>query len=180
MAPPRSQQKAPPGKLRRVNEEITALRLSVISDEGEPLGIISRDEALSIAEEKELDLVEMGIQDGVVMAKIMDYGKFLFKQQKTQSQARSHSKKADVKTLKLTYKIGDHDLEIRKNQALKFGAAGHPLKIELRLRGRENHYTDLATAKMQEFINSLADIYKLDVKIIRTGNSFSALLYPKK
>jgi translation initiation factor IF-3 len=180
MAHPRTPQKAPPGKLRRINEEITAPRLSVISDEGEPLGVLSRDEALALAEEKELDLVEMGIQDGVVLAKVMDYGKFLFKQQKTQSQARSHSKKADVKTLKLTYKIGEHDIEIRRGQALKFGAAGHPLKIELRLRGRENHYGDLATAKMQEFINSLGDAYKLDAKITRTGNTFSTLLYPKK
>ena len=107
-------------KQRRINSDIVASRLQVISEEGEPLGVLSLSEALAMAEEKELDLVEMGIKDDVVMAKIMDYGKFLFKQQKTQAQARSNSKKADVKTLKLTYKIGDHDIDIRRGQALKF------------------------------------------------------------
>ncbi len=171
---------AAPAKHRRINDEITVPRVSVISEEGESLGVLTIDAALSLAEEREVDLVEMGLQDGVVLTKLMDYGKFLFKQQKSQAQARSHSKKADVKTLKLTYKIGDHDIGIRREQAVKFGAAGHPLKIELRLRGRENHYAEHATAKMQEFINSLADVYKLDAKITRAGNTFSALLYPKK
>jgi translation initiation factor IF-3 len=169
-----------PPKSRRVNEEITASRLAVISEDGEPLGTLSLAEALTAAEEKELDLVEIGVQDDVVLAKIMDYGKFLFKQQKTQSQARSHSKKADLKTLKITYKIGEHDLSIRRDQALKFGAASHPLKVSLTLRGRENHYGELAMGKMKEFVNSLGDVYKLDTKITRTGNNFSILLYPKK
>lgn len=171
---------APAAKHRRINDEITASRVSVISEEGEPLGAMPLETALSMAEEREVDLVEMGVQDGVVLAKLMDYGKFLFKQQKSQAQARSHSKKADVKTLKLTYKIGDHDIGIRREQGLKFGAAGHPLKVELRLRGRENHYADHAVAKIQEFMNSLADVYKLDTKITRAGNTFSVLLYPKK
>ncbi len=167
-------------KQRRINSDIVASRLQVISEEGEPLGILSLSEALALAEEKELDLVEMGTKDDVVMAKIIDYGKFLFKQQKTQAQARSNSKKADVKTLKLTYKIGEHDIDIRRSQALKFGAAGHPLKLELRLRGRENHYEVLAMDKMKEFMNSIAEVYKLDGKITRAGNTLSILLYPKK
>lgn len=168
-------------KQRRINDDIVASRLQVISEEGEPLGILSLSEALALAEQKELDLVEMGTKDDMVMAKIMDYGKFLFKQQKTQAQARSNSKKADVKTLKLTYKIGDHDIDIRKNQALKFGAAGHPLKIELRLRGRENHYEAHATEKIKEFMNSIAEVYKLEGnKVTRAGNTLSTLLYPKK
>lgn len=170
-----------PEKNRRINEEIVATKISVISEEGEPLGTLSRDEALRLAEEKELDLVEIGQKEGVTMAKVMDYGKFLFKQQKNQAQSRQSSKKADVKTLKLTYKIGDHDLGIRKAQGVKFGEAGHPLKIMLTLRGRENHYESLAMAKMKEFVDSLAEVYKTqEAKIVKTGNNFSALIYPKK
>jgi len=121
-------------KSKRINEEIRADRVQVIPEGGEPLGIMSLKEALEKAESMEMDLVEIGMQEGVVLCKIMDYGKFLFKQQKNIAQSRSHSKKADLKTIKLTYKIGDHDLEIRKNQALKFCEAGHPLKIVLQLR----------------------------------------------
>lgn len=67
-----------------------------------------------------MDLVEIGNQNGVTLCKIMDYGKFLFKQQKNQSHGKATAKKTDVKTLKITYKIGDHDLGIRRNQAEKF------------------------------------------------------------
>lgn len=170
-----------PEKNRRINEDILDSKISVISEEGEPIGILSRDEALRLAETKELDLVEIGKKDGMSLAKVMDYGKFLFKQQKNQAQSRQSSKKADLKTIKLTYKIGDHDLEIRKNQAVKFGEASHPLKLTLTLRGRENHYEGLAMTKMKEFVASLAEVYKTaDVKITKTGNNFSALLYPKK
>ncbi len=166
---------------KRINREIRASQVSVISEQGEPLGTISLDAAIEKAEEQDLDVVEIGIQNGVVLAKIMDYGKFLFKQQKNLSHGKASSKKTDVKTLKITYKIGDHDLSIRRNQAEKFAHLGHSLKVMLTLRGRENQYSDLANAKMQEFVDSLSPWYKTqDVKIIKTANNFSILLYPKK
>lgn len=165
-------------KAKRINEEIRADKVHVISSEGEPLGTLPLREAIAKAEALEMDLVEIGMQEGVVLAKIMDYGKFQFKQQKTQN--KGHSKKADIKTIKLTYKIGDHDLEIRKNQAMKFSEAGHPLKIFLSLRGRENRYEDIALAKVNEFVDSLVEVYKADGKVIKAGNNFSILLHPKK
>lgn len=171
---------APKGQ-KRINAQIQAPTVSVITDDGENLGIMPIQKALELAESKELDLVEIGLQNGVVLTKVIDYGKFLFKQQKTQSQGRASSKKADVKTLKITYKIGDHDLDIRRTQAKKFSALGHPLKVMLTLRGRENQYVSLANQKMREFVASLSDYYKTsDVNISKTGNNFSTLLYPKK
>ena len=92
------------------------------------------------------------------MTKVIDYGKFLFKQQKQQSQNKGQSKKTELKTMKLTYKIGDHDVEVRKNQAEGWAKEGHPMKIMLQLRGRENQYEDLAIAKINEFIASLESI----------------------
>jgi translation initiation factor IF-3 len=169
------------GKGKRVNAEIKAAEVAVISESGESLGTLSLEAALDKAAEMEMDLVEIGVQNGVVLAKIMDYGKFLFKQQKNLAHGRQSSKKADVKTLKITYKIGEHDLEIRRTQAKKFAAAGHPLKIMLTLRGRENQYAALAQTKMKEFINSLSEFYKTEgVQLSKTGNNFSTLIYPKK
>lgn len=105
-------------KAKRINESIRAPQVQVIAESGEQLGIMTLADAISTASALEMDIVEIGMQDGVVLTKMMDYGKFLFKQQKAQN--KSHSKKTEVKTIKLTYKIGDHDLEIRKNQAIKF------------------------------------------------------------
>ena len=95
------------------------------------------------------------MQDGIPLAKIIDYGKMIFKQQKQQSQNKSNTKKTELKTMKLTYKIGDHDLDVRRNQAEKWAKDGNPIKIFLQLRGRENQYEDLATAKINEFIASM-------------------------
>lgn len=121
---------------------------------------MSRESALAKAEELDLDLVEVGLQDGIVLAKIVDYGKYLFKQQKQQSSNKSHQKKTELKTMKLTYKIGDHDLDVRRTQAEKWAKEGNPMKITLQLRGRENQYEDLALSKIEEFIASLEQFYK--------------------
>lgn len=143
---------------------------------------MTRDAALNLAGSQELDLVEVGLQDGIVLAKIVDYGKQLFKQQKAQSQNKGNAKKTEVKTTKLTYKIGDHDLQIRKKQAENWAKDGHPMKIILQLRGRENQYEDLATARIEEFITSLDAVYKKDAnqKILKQGSNFNITLYPKK
>jgi translation initiation factor IF-3 len=125
---------------------------------------MTRDQALNLAGEQELDLVEVGLQDGIVLAKIVDYGKFIFKQQKQQSQNKSNQKKTELKTMKLTYKIGDHDLDVRKVQAEKWAKEGNPMKITLQLRGRENQYEDLAIQKIEEFIASVEDFYRKDEK----------------
>lgn len=95
---------------------------------------MSRESALAKAEELDLDLVEVGMQEGIVMAKIVDYGKYMFKQQKQLSSNKSHQKKTELKTMKLTYKIGDHDLDVRRIQAEKWSKEGNPMKIILQLR----------------------------------------------
>jgi translation initiation factor IF-3 len=167
---------------KRINDSIIARELMVISETGESLGKMSRDQALSLAGEKDLDLVEVGMQDGIPLTKIVDYGKFVFKQQKQASQNKSHQKKTELKTMKLTYKIGDHDLDVRKSQAERWAKEGNPMKIMLQLRGRENQYEDLALEKIEEFIASLDGIYKKDTngKVLKQWNTFNIILYPKK
>ena len=167
---------------KRINDAIIARELMVISDTWEPLGKMSRDAALTLAWSQDLDLVEVGMQDWLPLTKIIDYGKFVFKQQKQQSQNKSNTKKTELKTMKLTYKIGDHDLDVRRNQAERWAKEWNPMKIFLQLRGRENQYEDLAIAKIQEFVASMEDFYRKDEKskVLKQGNTFNLVLYPKK
>jgi translation initiation factor IF-3 len=167
---------------KRINDAIVARELMVISDTWEPLGKMTRDAALTLAGSQDLDLVEVGMQDGLPLTKIIDYGKFVFKQQKQQSQNKSNTKKTELKTMKLTYKIGDHDLDVRRNQAEKWAKEWNPMKIFLQLRGRENQYEDLAVAKIQEFVASIESFYRKDEKskVLKQGNTFNLVLYPKK
>ncbi|MGP1583120.1 MAG: translation initiation factor IF-3 [Candidatus Altimarinota bacterium] len=168
---------------KRINEVITAPELAVISDAGEFLGKMSLSDALATAESHNLDLVEMGgMQEGVPLAKIMDYGKYIFKQQKQQAQNKSNTKKTELKTMKITYKIGDHDLDVRRKQAEKWAKEGNPMKVFLQLRGRENQYEDIAIEKIEEFIQSVESFYKKDdkSKLQKQGNTFNIILHPKK
>lgn len=165
---------------KRINREIRAFRVKVIGPTSEQLWVISIDKAIEIAEEAWMDLVEIWEQDWIVLCKILDYGKFLFKQQKNVSKSKVNSKKTELKTIRLTYRIGDHDLEIRRNQAIKFAKDAHPIKIELRLKWRENQYAVQAQEKITSFVNSLEELYKLDWKITKSWNTFYVLMHPKK
>lgn len=168
---------------KNINEAISHKELAVVSEEWEFLGAMSLSDAIHFAESKELDVVEMGgMKDGLPIAKIMDYGKYVFKQQKQLSQNKSQAKKTEMKTMKLTYKIGEHDLDVRRAQAEKWAKEGNPMKILLQLRWRENQYEDLAIEKIEEFINSVQDFYKKDEKskLQKQGNAFNVILHPKK
>jgi translation initiation factor IF-3 len=107
---------------------------------------------------------------------MLDYGKFLYREKKQRQKNKQRTKAADLKTIKITFKISDHDLEVKKNQAEKFAENGHPLKVSLMLRGRENHYGDLAFEKMNKFIEMISEFYKIEKSVSRTNNNFTAML----
>jgi len=147
---------------KRMNEQITASRVQVINESGEQLGVMSLNEALGMAREQELDLVEMAMRDGVVVAKIVDWQKQQFIEKKNKKKNQAATKKTELKTLRLSYAIGDHDMEIRRKQAEKFAKEGHILRIELPLRGREMRFQDMARSKLQSFVDSIAKIYRIE------------------
>jgi translation initiation factor IF-3 len=166
----------PPKK--RINEQIVASRVQVISESGEQFGVMPLSEALNMAREQELDLVEMAVRDGVVIAKIIDWQKQLFIEKKNKKKNQATAKKTELKTLRLSYAIGEHDMEIRRNQAEKFAKEGHILRIELPLRGREMRFQDMARTKLQSFVDSIAKIYRIDGPIKFMGRRFNIQLHP--
>lgn len=168
------------GKKSRLNGEIRANRVQVIHDEEWNLWEMSLSEALERAKSEELDLMEMGKRDDITMVKIIDYGKFLYRQKKQQQKQQQKGKSPDMKTIRITYKIGEHDLEVKKKQVEKFAADGHPLKVSLMLRGRENHYWELAQEKIESFVKSIEELYTPHAPVKRAGNTFNVLLKVKK
>lgn len=122
-----------------VNEYIRAPRVQVINHEGQNIGVVSRDEALRLAQIQGLDLVMIAEQghEGYPVTKIMDYGKALYAKKKKQAEAKKHQKTIQVKELKLRPKIGEHDFVTKMNQALQFLQEGKHVKITVAFRGRE-------------------------------------------
>lgn len=164
---------------RPLNDEIKASKVKLITDEWEVIWEMSLSEAKIKARELNLDLMQLWKEGDATIVKMLDYWKFLYKQKKQDQKQKQKWKAPDLKTIKITFKIWDHDLEVKKNQAEKFGKDGHPLKVVLVLRWRENHYEEIATNKMETFISMLEPFYKIDKKLTRAWSNFIVMLSPK-
>ncbi len=120
-----------------INERIRVSTLQVIDNVGENLGVISKSEALQAAETADLDLVQVGETDGVVIAKIMDFGKFLYRKKKQQSEAKKKQKIIHIKEIKLRPNIDDNDYKTKLDRAIGFLKEGKKVKFTIQFRGRE-------------------------------------------
>ncbi len=130
-----------------------AIRL--IGTEGESLGVLPTERALAKAHELETDLVEVSPNANPPVCKLMDYGKHLYAQKKQEQKARNASKQNEMKGIRLSPRIGQHDLQTKARQANEFLQKKHQVKLELRFRGREIAHQDIAEAKIQEFLDML-------------------------
>ena len=163
-------------KKRILNDKIKAPKVQLITDDGENLGDMSINDARIRAKELSLDLMQMSSDWKMAVVKMLDYWKFLYRQKKQDRKSKAAWKAPDMKTLRITFKIWEHDLEVKRNQAEKFAKVWHPLKVILMLRWRENHYASIASEKMDTFIRLIEDFYKLDGKVNKSWNTFSAFL----
>ncbi len=148
--------------------------------DGGQLGIITPQEALRIAEEKELDLVLVSDKADPPVCRIMDYGKFKFEQEKKAREARKKQHTADVKEVKMRYKIEDHDYQVRVNQAERFLKSGDKVKATITFRGREIQHSDLAEDLLKRMATDLEALAEVQQAPKREGRNMMMLLSPKK
>jgi translation initiation factor IF-3 len=166
--------------LPQINERIRFPKIRVIDTDGGQLGIISPQEAIRIAEEKELDLVLVSDKADPPVCRIMDYGKYKFEQEKKAREARKKQHTADVKEVKMRYKIEDHDYQVRVNQAVRFLKDGDKVKATITFRGREIQHSDLAEELLKRMATDLGEIAEVQQAPKREGRNMMMLLSPKK
>jgi len=164
----------------RANWQIRVPQVMVIDENSRPLGVMPTSQALDLAAEKELDLIEINPKAQPPICKILSFGQFQYQQSRKLQEQKQHAKKVDLKGIRLSYKIDKHDLEFKKNQALKFLERGDKVKIEVILRGREKQYTAQAVGKIQEFIKSLDKEVVIEQPLKRLGGQISTLISLKK
>jgi translation initiation factor IF-3 len=166
--------------LPQINERIRFPKIRVIDTDGAQLGILSPQEALRIAEEKELDLVLVSDKADPPVCRIMDYGKYKFEQEKKAREARKKQHTADVKEVKMRYKIEDHDYQVRVNQAVRFLKDGDKVKATITFRGREIQHSDLAEDLLKRMATDLEEVAEVQQAPKREGRNMMMLLSPKK
>lgn len=139
----------------RANEWIRVPEVRVIDEAGKNLGVMQTSKALAVAHEHGFDLVEVSPKENPPIAKFLDFGKFKYQKEKEARLQKAGAKKVEVKGIRLSARIGEHDLEIRKNQAIKFLRGGDKVQIEIILRGRERQHASLAETVIKKFVDLL-------------------------
>ncbi|MBR8827186.1 MAG: translation initiation factor IF-3 [Gomphosphaeria aponina SAG 52.96 = DSM 107014] len=166
--------------LPQINERIRFPQIRVIDGNGAQIGIISPKEALTLAEEQGLDLVLVSDTAEPPVCRIMDYGKFKFEQEKKAREARKKQHTADVKEVKMRYKIDEHDYQVRVNQAQRFLKSGDKVKATITFRGREIQHANLAEELLSRMANDLQELGEVQQAPKREGRNMMMLIAPKK
>ena len=135
--------------------------MRVIDENGDLVGILSKSDALAEAQKRGVDLVEVSPKATPVLCKLIDYGKYLYSLQKKEKHVKKSAQKHELKGLRLTFRMDIGDLQRQQKKAQSFLEAGHSIKFQMMLRGREKAHQSLAVEKMHEFWNFSAKQFKL-------------------
>jgi len=152
----------------------------VIDDEGKQIGILQPFEALKMAREKNLDLVEVSPTAQPPVCRIMDFGKYLYEQEKKERAAKKHQKVITVKEVKFRINVDEHDYEFKKNHVLRFLDEGDKVKATIFFRGREMTHTNLGRQILERLIKDIGDKGIVEFRPRMEGNTLHAILAPKK
>ena len=171
-----------PFRKTRVNFEIRLSPIRLIDQDNNQIGVVETPQALRMAQEAGLDLVEIQPDIRPPVCKIMDYGKYKFELSKKERSNRAASKQQEMKEVRLgrSLKIDDHDVEIRVNQARRFLMEGHKVQLVQQFRGREMQHRDIADGRFRSIVDGLSDICKVEVPPKLFGKRMSLILAPDK
>jgi translation initiation factor IF-3 len=164
----------------RINEKIRAREIRVIDENGEQLGILAPFEALRLAKERGLDLVEVSANAVPPVCRIQDYGRFLYEKEKSERAAKKKQKVITVKEVKFSVTVDEHDYQTKKNKAVKFLADGDKVKASLRFRGRQMAHRDLGYNIINKLIQDIGDAGIVEFMPRMEGTILHAILAPAK
>jgi translation initiation factor IF-3 len=173
---PRQQQR---GYQIRVNHRIRVPEVLVIGPDGNKLGVLQTHEALRMAQEQGLDLVEINPKSDPPVCKILDFGKYKYEEKKKQAQARRNQAVVDIKEIKLRPKTDDHDINFKIKAARRFLEAGHKVKFTVRFRGREITHPEKAHEQLDVILKALEDMANIETRPMMEARAMSVVVAPK-
>ena len=163
-----------------MNREIRVPEVRVIDAEGSNLGVLQTVEAVRLAQEAELDLVEVAPNAEPPVARIMDFGKFVYEQSKKEREARKAQKQIEIKEIQLRPKTNEHHTQFKVKNARGWLEDGNKVKVRIRFRGREITYPEVAMEQLQEIVDELTDVAVVEQAPQLDGRTMLMVLAPKK
>lgn len=170
----RSRKVAPKARINR-NHQIRAETLRVISEDGDLLGVMSKQEALKLAEEQGKDLIEISANSNPAVARIMEFGKFKYQQERKDRAAKKTAHVTEVKQVRVSLKIGQHDLDTKLKKMKDFLEEGHKVRVSMMLKGRENAHQDLGFLRLQEISGTISEWADIDQPAKLNGRNISII-----
>ncbi|MBI1245647.1 MAG: translation initiation factor IF-3 [Alphaproteobacteria bacterium] len=174
-----SQESAPAKEGPRVNDEIESPDLRLIGAEGEMLGVVNVFDALQLGWDAGLDVVEVSPNAEPPVAKLLDFGKFKYEQQKKANEARKKQKVIEIKEIKMRPGIDDHDYDVKKRAMVRFLEEGDKVKVTLRFRGREMVHQELGHQLLERLKGDLGELAKVEAHPRMEGRQMTMVVAPK-
>jgi translation initiation factor IF-3 len=165
--------------VHQINDDIRDKEVRLIGEDGEQLGIMSIEDAMKIAIQEDLDLVKIAPGSKPPVCKVMDYGKYRFEQQKREKEAKKNQHVVEIKEIRMSPSIGQHDFEVKLKNGLKFLGEGHRLKVTVRFRGREMAHTKLGEDLLMRFARECEGRSTRDRNPKLDGRHMTMFLSPK-
>ena len=163
-----------------INDAIRARQVRVIDDEGEQLGILNIDEALNVAGERGLDLVEVSPNAEPPVCRIMDYGKYKYQQSKKLAEAKKKAARVELKEVKMRPKTETHDFNTKVKHARRFLEEGNKVKVTVMFRAREQSHPELGLAQLEKFVAAIEDLGAVESAPSRMGRFMHMVVAPIK
>jgi translation initiation factor IF-3 len=162
----------------RINTGIRAREVRLIDEDGHQLGVLPIREALAIATDRELDLVEVAPNANPPVCRLMDYGKYLYEKQKRERESRRAQKQIEIKEVRLRPKTDEHDIQVVLNKIRKFAKEGAKIRVRIRFRGREIYHPEVARELLERVARDVEDMTIIESMPAFDGRSMIMLLAP--
>ena len=178
--PRRFDRRPPERDTTRINERIRVPEVRLIDEKGQQVGIVKRDDALRMAQERDLDLVEVAADAKPPVCKLLDYSKYKYEQEQKAKAARRHQKQITVREMKLRPKIATNDYETKKGHVARFLNHGDKVKVTIMFRGREATHPERGEQLLMRLAEDVAELGTIEQRPIQDGRNMTMLLGPTK
>jgi translation initiation factor IF-3 len=179
--PPRRFDRTPPERdSTRINERIRVPEVRLIDEEGQQVGVVATEDAMAMAREKDLDLVEVAPDSRPPVTRLLDYSKYKYEQEQKAKQARKHQQQVTIREIKLRPKIAVHDYETKRGHVERFLRANNKVKVTIMFRGREQAHPERGRMLLERLFNDISELAVIEQHPLQEGRNMHMMLAPTR